>query len=80
MPDKPSMETFETGEGARIFRIPLEAFLGLWTYVHLVLFGPYRVLIDTGSGYGESNEHLEAGFREASLSRIAPRNGRRTAA
>ena len=52
MPDKPSMETFETGEGARIFRIPLEAFLGLWTYVHLVLFGPYRILIDWKPVFG----------------------------
>ena len=43
----------------------------LWGQVYLVLFddpdhGPYRVLIDTGSGFGNSNRHLEAGLETVS--------------
>lgn len=58
---------FETRQGALIFQIPLLEFPGLWGYVYLALWddpehGAYRVLIDTGSGMGESNSHLEAGL------------------
>ena len=43
----------------------------LWGYVYLVLAdggpqGRYRVLIDTGSGLGQSNLHLEEGLKAAS--------------
>lgn len=58
---------FESSGGARIFQIPLKEFPMLWGQVYLVLYddaryGSYRVLIDAGSGYGDSNRHLEAGF------------------
>ena len=58
---------FTTSGGAQIFQIPLDAFPGLAGYVYLVLvesaeFGPMQVLIDTGSGYGAANQHLEAGL------------------
>ncbi len=61
---------FETAAGAQIFQIPLLAFPGLWGYAYLIFVEydsiSYRVLIDVGSGYGESNRHLEAGFQQVS--------------
>ncbi len=66
-----SIHEFNSSAGARIFQIPLEAFPGFWGYVYLVLCEgeagkPYQVLIDAGSGFGESPQQLEAGFEEAS--------------
>lgn len=55
---------FQTNQGARIYQLPLEAFPGFWTYAYLVLHENYQVLIDTGSGYGESNQHLVRSFNE----------------
>lgn len=59
---------FPSLSGATIFQIPLQEFPMLWGYAYLVLVTSadgqeYRVLIDTGSGYGESNQHLEAGLQ-----------------
>jgi len=67
---EPEVRTFETGSGALIFQLPLEAFPGFWTHAYLVLvddseLGPMRVLIDTGSGFGYSNENLESGLKKA---------------
>jgi glyoxylase-like metal-dependent hydrolase (beta-lactamase superfamily II) len=66
-----SVRVFETGGGARIFRIPLREFPILLGYVYLVLVdgapqGQYRVLIDTGSGYADSNRDLEEGLAAVS--------------
>ena len=61
-----SVQRFKTNRGANIFQLPVEAFPGFWAYAYLVLVDEYRVLIDTGSGFGASNQHLEAGLREAS--------------
>ena len=60
-----TFRTFETSDGAKIFRIPMQAFPFLWVYAYLVLVDGLVVLIDTGSGFGESNAHLEAGFELA---------------
>ncbi len=62
----PVFQIFETGLSAQIFRIPMLAFPGLWAYAYLVLVDGMKVLIDTGSGFGESNAQLEAGFDLAS--------------
>ncbi len=62
-----SVQTFKTSGGASVYQIPLEAFPGLSGYAYLVLADGYRVLIDTGSGVGESNSNLEAGIREAGV-------------
>lgn len=60
-----SFTTFETSAGARIFRLPLNVFPDFWAYAYLVLVEDLIVLIDTGSGFGNSNSHLEAGFDQA---------------
>jgi glyoxylase-like metal-dependent hydrolase (beta-lactamase superfamily II) len=65
------IQTFSTTEGASIHQLPLEVFPGFWAYAYLVLVDdlngvPMRVLIDTGSGFGDSNDHLEAGLKTVS--------------
>ena len=64
---EPTVQTFETSSGGRIYQIPLEAFPGFWTSVYVILVDDLRVLIDSGSGYGNSNDQLEAGLRQVSL-------------
>jgi len=49
---------FETNQGASVYQLPIEAFPGFWANAYLVLYEEYKVLIDTGSGYGVSDEHL----------------------
>ena len=70
MQTMPEVRFFESNGGGHIYQIPLEVFPDFWGYSYLVLVDhagvPYRVLIDTGSGYGNSNDHLEAGLRSAS--------------
>lgn len=61
-----TFQTFESAGGARIFRIPMKVFPDLWGYAYLVLVDDYIALIDTGSGFGDSNAHLAAGFDLAS--------------
>jgi glyoxylase-like metal-dependent hydrolase (beta-lactamase superfamily II) len=58
------IETYHTSHGARIYRIPLNLFPGLQGYVHLLFAGNVVALVDVGSGFGESNEQLEAGLGE----------------
>lgn len=59
------LELFESVTGARIYRLPLEVFPGFWAYSHLIVDAGFRILIDVGSGFGDSNEHLEEGLRSA---------------
>lgn len=62
--------SYLTSGGASIFQITVQEFPILWGHVYLVLFQDgdetFRVLIDTGSGFGECNQHLEAGLMEVS--------------
>jgi glyoxylase-like metal-dependent hydrolase (beta-lactamase superfamily II) len=65
------VDVFETSSGHQIFRISQEVFPGFWGYSYLVrLSGAISqhkwILIDTGSGFGESNAHLEQGLTEVS--------------
>lgn len=48
--------------GARIYRIPISVFPHLEANVYVALAGDYAALIDTGSGLGESDAQLQAGF------------------
>jgi glyoxylase-like metal-dependent hydrolase (beta-lactamase superfamily II) len=66
-----SVRRFDTAGGVRVFQIPLRVFPILHGWCYLVLlddpqFGRLRVLIDAGSGMGESNADLEAGLQAAS--------------
>lgn len=63
---EPTLQSFETSKGGRIYQVPLEAFPGFWTSVYVVLVEDLRVLIDCGSGYGNSNSQLEAGLSQVS--------------
>jgi glyoxylase-like metal-dependent hydrolase (beta-lactamase superfamily II) len=67
-PEAFELKLFETSKGALIFQIPLLAFPGLWGFAYLVFVDSgsdsYRVLIDSGSGFGESNQQIEKGFYE----------------
>lgn len=60
------MDTYTTAGGALIYRMILNQFPGLIGNTYLVVMNKYHVLIDTGSGYGESNQDLERGLEEIS--------------
>jgi glyoxylase-like metal-dependent hydrolase (beta-lactamase superfamily II) len=60
-----TVETFRTSLGGDVYQLPLEVFPGFWAYAYLVFVDDYVVLIDTGSGYGNSNDHLESGLKSA---------------
>jgi glyoxylase-like metal-dependent hydrolase (beta-lactamase superfamily II) len=51
-----------TSGGVRIYRIPVQVFPLLTAQVHVVVAGDYVALIDTGSGLGQSDPQLRAGF------------------
>ncbi|MGH2621785.1 MAG: hypothetical protein ACRDHG_14620, partial [Anaerolineales bacterium] len=55
-------QAFISREGARVYRIPLELFPTLEGFAHVVVAGDLTALIDVGSGFGDSNEQLEAGL------------------
>jgi glyoxylase-like metal-dependent hydrolase (beta-lactamase superfamily II) len=58
----PAIEYFQSNTGARIYRIPLEAFPSLITYCYVILDAGVPTLVDTGSGYGNCNDHLIYGL------------------
>jgi glyoxylase-like metal-dependent hydrolase (beta-lactamase superfamily II) len=60
------MDIYRTNAGGQIYRITLNEFPGLVGNVYFVIVNDYRVLIDTGSGFGESNQDLKKGMEEIS--------------
>lgn len=58
----PSIQRFHSSTGARIYRIPVEAFPEFIAYCYVILGAGQPTLIDTGSGYGNSNDHLVQGL------------------
>lgn len=62
MTSLPAIEYFQSNTGARIYRIPLEAFPSLITYCYVILDAGVPTLVDTGSGYGNCNDHLIYGL------------------
>lgn len=58
------IEFFQSNSGARIYRIPLELFPILSGYAHMVFIEDIVALIDVGSGFGDSNDQIEAGMDE----------------
>ncbi len=59
---KARVEVYRTNRGSRIYRLPMELFPGFWGYAHLVLAGDLSILVDAGSGFGASNDHLSEGL------------------
>jgi glyoxylase-like metal-dependent hydrolase (beta-lactamase superfamily II) len=60
------MDSYHTAGGALIYRIILNEFPGLVGNSYLIVMDKYRVLVDTGSGFGTSNHDLEIGLDEIS--------------
>jgi glyoxylase-like metal-dependent hydrolase (beta-lactamase superfamily II) len=60
-----NLKSFETSLGAGITQIPLEVFPGFWSYAYLVEFEDFLVLIDAGSGLGESHDQLTSGLADS---------------
>ena len=67
MSEMPSFATFASSSGAKIHRIPLEAFPNFWAYVYVVLKDDFCVLIDSGSGIESSHKDLLNGLEQAGL-------------
>lgn len=62
MSSLPAIERFESSSGARIYRIPVEAFPQFIAYCYVVLGMGAPMLVDTGSGFGSSNDDLLKGI------------------
>ncbi len=60
--------SFNTSMGVNVIQIPLEAFPGLWTFAYLVVYEDKLVLIDSGSGLGDSSKQLIDGINESGSS------------
>lgn len=58
----PPVERFESDTGVRIYRLPCEAFPQFIAYAYVLLGAGPPTLVDSGSGYGQSNDHLLAGM------------------
>jgi glyoxylase-like metal-dependent hydrolase (beta-lactamase superfamily II) len=67
MTDKPVFATFESSNGARIQRLPLEVFPHFWAYVYVIQKDEFCILIDAGSGMDSSHQHLLEGLQSAGL-------------
>jgi glyoxylase-like metal-dependent hydrolase (beta-lactamase superfamily II) len=62
--DRPQVDAYHSSNGSRIYRIPLDLFPGLQGYAHILFTENIVAIVDVGSGFGESNEQLEAGLEE----------------
>ncbi|MBX3414803.1 MAG: MBL fold metallo-hydrolase [Pirellulales bacterium] len=60
----PPVERFVSSTGVRVYRIPCEAFPGFIVYAYVLLEAGPPTIVDAGSGYGQSNDHLLAGIDE----------------
>jgi glyoxylase-like metal-dependent hydrolase (beta-lactamase superfamily II) len=58
----PGVEAYSAANGVKIYRLPLELFPGLNGYATLILHEDHHVLLDVGSGFGDSNQQLEEGL------------------
>lgn len=59
------IQGFKTSGDAPIIQIPLEVFPGYPGFAYLTEVDGEFILVDTGSGFGQSNEHLEMGLKAA---------------
>lgn len=65
MPSDTAMrvQRFETRNGVKIFRIPMHVFPNFIGYSYLLLGAGVPTLVDTGSGFEESNRELRDGLQ-----------------
>jgi glyoxylase-like metal-dependent hydrolase (beta-lactamase superfamily II) len=55
---------FCAGDSAIVYRLPMEVFPGFKGYAHLLLTGHVVALVDVGSGFGSSDEDLQADMEQ----------------
>jgi len=67
MTSQPAYASFETSAGAKIHRLPLQAFPNFWAYAYVVQTNDENYLIDTGSGTDTSHDDLLNGIQQAGL-------------
>jgi len=67
MSGKVAYAVFETSKGAKIHRLPLQAFPKFWAYAYVLQKDGGNYLIDTGSGMDISHEDLLNGLEQAGL-------------
>ena len=67
MSPQPSFASFEASGGARVHRIPVEAFPGFWAYTYLIHHDANHYLIDCGSGTEPSHKDLLAGLEKVGI-------------
>ncbi len=72
VPGEKRVATFKTALGDPVFQLPLEVFPGFWAYAYIAMSEDYRVLIDAGSGFGDSNQHLAEGLQQVGSAIGAP--------
>jgi glyoxylase-like metal-dependent hydrolase (beta-lactamase superfamily II) len=75
MSSQGSFASFETSGGAKVHRIPVEAFPKFWAYAYLVQKEEDHILIDCGSGTEASHKNLleglkQSGFQPSDLTHI----------
>jgi len=58
----PAIQQYRSAGGVTLYRLPMEVFPGFIGYAYLVLGLSVPTLIDTGSGYLSSSDHLEQGI------------------
>jgi glyoxylase-like metal-dependent hydrolase (beta-lactamase superfamily II) len=63
MASLPPLQQFKSNTGARIYRIPVEAFPDFIAYCYVILEAGVPTLVDTGSGFGDSSAQLLRGMR-----------------
>lgn len=57
---------FRTNHGAVIYQLPMLVFHDFWAYAFLIHVDDKWILVDTGSGFHPSNDHLREGFKVVS--------------
>ena len=67
MSEKAVYAVFETSSGAKIHRLPLQAFPKFWAYAYVLQMNGQNILIDTGSGTDASQADLLNGFAQVGL-------------
>lgn len=60
------IKTFKTGDGRDIYSFAVQAFPPLATNIYLIDDGSRLIMVDTGSGMPDSNQHLLEGFEAVS--------------